>query len=67
MAKAKTTRGAKAPVAGEGVELKEDQGEFAKPHADKVAEAAYFKSEQRNFEPGHELDDWLEAEREIGA
>ena len=29
-----------------------------------IAELAYFKAESRNFEPGHELDDWLEAERE---
>jgi hypothetical protein len=26
---------------------------------------AYFKAERRNFEPGHELDDWLEAEKEL--
>ena len=30
-----------------------------------IAEAAYFKAEQRNFSPGHEELDWLEAEREI--
>lgn len=29
-----------------------------------IAELAYYKSEQRGFEPGHELDDWLEAEQE---
>jgi hypothetical protein len=27
--------------------------------------AAYFKAEQRHFEPGHEMQDWLEAEAEI--
>lgn len=31
----------------------------------KIAELAYFKAESRGFEPGHELDDWLEAEREF--
>lgn len=31
----------------------------------KIAELAYYKAEQRNFEPGYELDDWLEAEREF--
>lgn len=31
----------------------------------KIAELAYFKAESRNFEPGHELDDWLEAEQEV--
>ena len=32
-----------------------------------VAEAAYYKSEQRGFAPGFEMDDWLEAERELSA
>jgi len=27
--------------------------------------AAYLIAERRGFVPGHELDDWLEAEREI--
>ena len=31
----------------------------------RIAEAAYWRSERRGFEPGHELDDWLNAEREI--
>lgn len=30
-----------------------------------VAEAAYFRSAHRGFEPGHEVDDWLAAESEI--
>jgi hypothetical protein len=32
-----------------------------------IAERAYFKAEQRGFEPGYELDDWLAAERELAA
>jgi hypothetical protein len=32
-----------------------------------IAEAAYFLAEERGFAPGHELDDWLEAERRIRA
>jgi hypothetical protein len=28
----------------------------------KIAELAYFKAESRGFKPGHELEDWLEAE-----
>ena len=31
----------------------------------KIREAAYFKAEHRGFAPGHELDDWLEAEDEV--
>lgn len=30
-----------------------------------IALAAYFKAEARGFIPGHELDDWLDAEREV--
>lgn len=30
-----------------------------------IAKAAYFRSEQRGFVPGAELDDWLAAEAEI--
>lgn len=32
---------------------------------DMIQQAAFFRAEKRGFEPGHELDDWLEAEREI--
>ncbi|MGR8999727.1 MAG: DUF2934 domain-containing protein [Gammaproteobacteria bacterium] len=31
----------------------------------RIAELAYYKAESRGFEPGHELEDWLEAEREL--
>ena len=30
-----------------------------------IAEAAYYKAEKRNFYPGYEIRDWLEAKREI--
>jgi hypothetical protein len=30
-----------------------------------IATAAYYLAERRNFAPGHELEDWLEAETEI--
>lgn len=33
----------------------------------RVAEAAYFRAERREFAPGFELDDWLAAEAEIRA
>ena len=29
---------------------------------DMIAETAYYKAEQRGFNPGHEERDWLEAE-----
>lgn len=30
-----------------------------------IAQAAYFRAERRGFIAGYELEDWLEAEREI--
>jgi DUF2934 family protein len=30
-----------------------------------IAEAAYYRSERRGFAPGQEVDDWLEAEKEV--
>lgn len=30
----------------------------------KIAELAFYKAEKRGFEPGHELEDWCEAELE---
>lgn len=30
-----------------------------------IAEAAYYRAEQRHFEGGHPIQDWLDAETEI--
>lgn len=30
-----------------------------------ISEAAYYRAKSRGFEPGHELDDWFEAEAEV--
>lgn len=35
--------------------------------ANRIARRAYALAKQRGFSPGHELDDWLQAEREIEA
>jgi hypothetical protein len=32
-----------------------------------IAERAYYRAEKRGFVPGHELEDWLAAERELAA
>jgi hypothetical protein len=32
-----------------------------------VAVAAYYRALKRNFEPGRELEDWIEAEAEVDA
>lgn len=31
----------------------------------RIAEAAYYRAEQRGFSPGYEMEDWIEAEREV--
>jgi hypothetical protein len=31
----------------------------------RIERLAYQRSEQRGFAPGHEMEDWLEAEREV--
>jgi hypothetical protein len=30
-----------------------------------ISEAAFYKAQKRDFASGHEIDDWLEAEKEI--
>lgn len=32
----------------------------------RIREEAYYRAERRNFVPGHEMDDWLAAERDLG-
>ncbi len=36
-------------------------------YQERVALAAYYRAERRGFAAGHELSDWLEAEREVAA
>jgi Protein of unknown function (DUF2934) len=33
----------------------------------RIAQRAHWHAAQRGFEPGHELEDWLQAEKEIDA
>ena len=30
-----------------------------------ISEAAYYRAKQRGFTPGHELEDWIQAEDEV--
>jgi hypothetical protein len=55
-----------AQVTGSSLERREIPS-FSDSREQRIAEAAYWRAERRGFEPGHELDDWLEAEREIDA
>ncbi len=46
------------------INIKSAPDECCEEHACRIAEAAYFKAQARGFEPGHDVDDWLEAEKE---
>ena len=47
-------------------EMPSEVDESARAELDRmIGEAAYYIAEQRGFEPGHELDDWLAAEAQI--
>ena len=38
---------------------------LAEQREQRIREAAYLRAERRGFEPGHELEDWLDAEQEV--
>lgn len=40
---------------------------FSESREARIAEAAYWRAERRGFTPGQELEDWLNAEREVDA
>ncbi|KAF0163294.1 MAG: hypothetical protein FD157_3164 [Rhodocyclaceae bacterium] len=37
------------------------------PREQMIAEAAYFRAEQRGFVPGNEMSDWFQAEADVEA
>ena len=42
-----------------------DSGVNDQQRYEMIAEAAYFRAADRDFAPGHEIDDWVAAEQEI--
>lgn len=42
-------------------------GRWLEDHRQQIAEAAYYRAEQRGFAPGGEQEDWLWAEQEVRA
>lgn len=51
------------PEQAEGISAEE----MARRRYERVAKEAYRRAEQRGFQPGGEVDDWLSAERELDA
>jgi len=51
-------------VSAEGLQGREIPS-FSDSREARIAEAAYWRAERRGFAPGHELEDWLDAEREV--
>ena len=51
----------------EQVRERGDRQGSAQAHEHMIAVAAYYRAQRRDFEPGHELEDWLEAEAEMNA
>ena len=64
-AKPKATRSRAS--AGSTVVARADTDELAELRIEMIARAAYLRAEQRGFEPGKELDDWLAAAADIDA
>lgn len=40
-------------------------GNYDCPREQMIAEAAYYRAEQRGFTPGNEMSDWLDAEADV--
>lgn len=57
---------AQAPGTADG-QQQQQQAEAGNPsREDRIRQAAYAAAERRGFAPGGEVDDWLEAERQLG-
>ena len=53
------------PDAGAGMPGENAPGADPELRRAMIAEAAYYRAEQRGFEPGRELEDWFAAESDI--
>ena len=54
------------PIPVIGIEsVPESVSEYSADELSRIAESAYYKAEARGYEPGHEIQDWLEAEAEM--
>jgi hypothetical protein len=64
-APASAEAGAVREAGAPGTGLTTDAGAASSERYQLIAVAAYYLAERRGYQPGHELDDWLAAEREI--
>ena len=48
----------------QGIEMQQASRSSAELQA-LIAEAAYYRAERRGFAPGQEVEDWLDAEKEV--
>ena len=64
--KAKTSPAAKTATKTKSGKKNQPQVKISMEEQD-IAVAAYYRAQARNFAPGYELKDWLEAERDIHA
>lgn len=55
----------KPDTAMEKTTVKPRAGQSADELRRQIEEAAYYRAKQRGFQPGHELDDWIQAESEV--
>jgi len=51
------------PIPAVDIESKHERN--AEDRLFRIALSAYYKAEARGYEPGHEIQDWLEAEAEM--
>jgi len=64
--KKKTKKDSIGPIPVAGTEpIPESVSEYSADELFRIAEGAYYKAEARGYEPGHEIQDWLEAEAEM--
>lgn len=62
MQQASVKKASKTAAKGKQAKMKEAQS----PERERmIAEAAYYHAQQRGFAAGCDLDDWLQAEREV--
>lgn len=60
-----STPASEKPAGGQSISLKLLANATPEERLHMIQEAAYYRAEKRNFAPGHEIDDWKDAEREI--